>query len=205
MIQSLETPHGTCILVDVHDDVGGVLASLPAAERAHAATLAELRRREHVFGRLALHHGLGDFATPILPDERGAPRMPAGWVGSVSHKGARAGALIAPATGAHVGIDLERAEPAKVDIAPRILTPRELAALPAGAERGRATTLRFAIKEAIYKAIDPYLRRYVGFLEVELELDGDTCRISSELPLAIDASWREHEGFWLATARATRR
>ena len=89
-----------------------------------------------------------------------------------------------------------------------MLTPREQAMI-AGAgevERGRAVTLRFAIKEAIYKAVDPHVRRYVGFTEVELELDGDgdggRCGVAHALPLAIEAAWREHAGHWLATARA---
>jgi 4'-phosphopantetheinyl transferase EntD len=193
-----------CVLVEI--DVEDALAALPPEERAHAQTLAELRRREHASGRFALHHALADFTTPILVSDRGAPLLPAGWTGSVSHKGTRAAALVAPSDGAHVGLDLERATPPKIDIAGRILTPREQRAL-AGDEhaRGRAVTLRFAIKEAIYKAVDPYVRRYVGFTEVELDLDGDGCAVRSELPFAIEATWREHEGFWLATARATPR
>jgi 4'-phosphopantetheinyl transferase EntD len=113
-----------------------------------------------------------------------------------------------PAGGGWIGVDLERAAPPRADIARRILTPREqarLADLGDGDARGRAVTLRFAIKEAIYKAIDPYVRRYVGFLEVELDLEGDHAHVQSALPFAIEATWREHEGFWLATARATRR
>ena len=201
----IDTPHGLCVLVEVAD-VERMLETLPPAEREHAAKLAEIRRRELVGGRAALHHALGDYVTPILPDDRGAPMLPAGWVGSVSHKAALAGALVAPSSiGGHVGLDLEAAAPPKIDIARRILTAREQAALPTDAlERGRATTLHFAIKEAIYKAIDPYLRRYVGFTEVELELAGEECAVTTQLPLVIEATWREHAGFWLATARARR-
>ncbi len=205
-MQRLETPHGTCVLLEV-DDVEQALAKLPPDEQAHAATLSEIRRREHVGGRTALHHAIDDWSTPILADDRGAPVLPSGWLGSVSHKATVAGALVAPASlGGHVGLDLERAAPPKVDITRRVLTDREQGQLPTGElERGRAVTLRFAIKEAIYKAIDPYLRRYVGFTEVELELSGATCAVSSSFPLAIEATWCEHEGLWLATARAIRR
>lgn len=205
-VERLATPHGTCVLVDVGTELDAALAALPPAERAIARGLAEVRRREHVTGRTALHLALDDFATAIVADERGAPVLPAGWVGSVSHKGTLAAALVAPAAAAPagwIGVDLERAAAPKVDIARRILTPREQARLP---DRERAVTLRFAIKEAIYKAVDPYVRRYVGFTEVELDLDdAGTCVITSALPLAIEASWREHGGHWLATARATRR
>jgi enterobactin synthetase component D len=115
-------------------------------------------------------------------------------------RAAFAAALVAADTGARIGLDLERAAPSRVDIAPRILTARELAALP---DRGRAVTLRFAIKEAIYKAVDPFVRRYVGFTEVELDVrDDGSVLVSSALPVAIEATWREVDGLWLATARA---
>jgi enterobactin synthetase component D len=194
------TPHGTCVLVELAPgDVAGALARLPAEEQHHARSLTEIRRRDFVAGRLALHEALADFAVPLLPDDRGAPQLPAGRVGSVSHKGAVAAALVAPGGAGWVGIDLERAAAPRLDIARRILTPRELVGLP---DRGRAVTLRFSIKEAIYKAVDPHVRRFVGFTEVELVFADETCAVVSALPLEIDVSWREHAGFWLSTARA---
>jgi enterobactin synthetase component D len=197
----VDTPHGRCVIVELGDPIAA-LAALPDAERAHATTLGEIRRRDYIAGRGALHLALDDFATPILADDRGAPVLPVGWVGSVSHKGVRAAALIAPAGAGWVGVDLELAAAPRQDIARRILTPHEQSKLP---DRGRAVTLRFAIKEAIYKAIDPFVRRYVGFTEVELELGEHACTVTSALPLAIEASWRELDGHWLATARATSR
>lgn len=199
----IASPHGEIVLVALEDDAALdlALAALPAAEREHARRLGAIRRREFVAGRAALHAATGDPETPILSDDRGAPVLPAGWVGSISHKGALAAAIVAPAGDGRIGVDLERAAPSRVDLSRRVLTPREQAALP---DRGRAVTLRFSIKEAIYKAIDPYLRRYVGFKEVELELapDGGACTVTHALPLAIEAAWREHAGHWLATARA---
>jgi len=200
--ERLALGHGACVVVELADPEAA-LVRLPAIEQARARTLAPLRRDGYVAGRTALHLALAASADPGAPigsDDRGAPILPAGWVGSVSHKGARAAALISPAGQGHVGVDLELAAPPRQDIARRILTPREAAALP---DRGRAVTLRFAIKEAIYKAIDPYVRRYVGFTEVELDLAGDAVAVTTALPFAIEATWREHAGHWLATARAT--
>ena len=202
--ERLALPHGACVIVEL-DDADAALAHLAPAEQRRAAELAPVRRRDFIAGRTALRLALAaDPADPgrdaaILSDERGAPVLPPGWVGSLSHKGGLAAALVAPAGAGHVGIDLERAAPPRADIARRILTEREQAAL---ADRGAGVTLRFAIKEAIYKALDPYVRRYVGFTEVELALTGGAALVTTALPFAIEASWREHDGHWLATARA---
>lgn len=198
--ERLGLAHGSCVIVELAD-ADAALVQLAPLEQQHAGARSPIRRREFVAGRTALHLAL-DSAEPILSDDRGAPVLPTGWVGSISHKGELAAALVAPVGRGHIGLDLELAAPPRQDIARRILTPREQAALP---DRGRAVTLRFAIKEAIYKAIDPYVRRYVGFTEVELDLTDEAVAISTELPFAIEATWREHAGHWLATARATPR
>ena len=195
--ERLALAHGACVIVEL-GDLDAALGRLDPVEQRRAHELSAIRRRDFVAGRSALHLALAS-AAPILSDDRGAPILPAGWVGSLSHKGPRAAALVAPAGDGHVGIDLELAAPPGHDIAPRILTARELAALP---DRGRAVTLRFAIKEAIYKALDPYLRRYISFLEAELDFAGDAVAVTTALPFTVDATWREHAGHWLATARA---
>jgi len=186
-----------CVVVAL-DDHDAALARLAPAEQHRARELGDVRRREYVAGRTALHLALAT-EDAILSDERGAPILPAGWVGSISHKRALAAALVAPAGLGQIGVDLEHAGAPRQDIARRILTAREQAALP---DRGPAVTLRFAIKEAIYKAIDPYVRRYVGFTEVELEITGDAVIVATALPFAIEASFCAHAGHWLATARA---
>jgi enterobactin synthetase component D len=205
--ERLALAHGACVVVELGDPEAA-LARLSPAEQHRAGELGPNRRDAYVAGRTALHLALGSAAmgeagAPILSDDRGAPILPPGWVGSVSHKGshqgARAAALVAPAGQGHIGVDLEVAVPPRHDIARRILTPRELAALP---DRGRAVTLRFSSKEAIYKAIDPYVRRYVGFTEVELDFAGDAVTVTTALPFAIEVTWREHAGHWISTARA---
>ena len=159
----LALAHGACVIVEL-DDEAGALARLAPAEQARAAELGPVRRREFIAGRTALHLAL-DSDAPVLSDDRGAPIVPAGWVGSVSHKRALAAALVAPVGAGRIGVDLELAVPPRGDIGPRVLTARELAALTGG---GRGVTLRFAIKEAIYKALDPWVQRMVAFQEVEI-------------------------------------
>lgn len=201
----IETLHGRCVLVrfDDGDDLSRAIAELPRAEQALAhAKLTDATRRDFVAGRTALHLALDDFGAAIERTHRNAPAMPSGLTGSISHKQGSAIAIVAPAEAGWVGIDLEHAAPSKQDIAKRILTEAERAALPSDP---RAVTLRFAIKEAIYKAVDPIVERYVGFTEVELEVGDGHCTVTSALPATISATWREHGGHWIATARATRR
>ncbi len=212
MRRQLDIAHGCCTLVSTLDAARD--APLLGDELAHANTLADHRRSEFVMGRTALRLSLRRLAgaTPdagILSDARGAPILPAGWVGSISHKGDLAAGLVAPDAGMRIGVDLERAAPPRTDIGRRVLTAREQAAIAhlSGAEHGRAVTLRFSIKEAIYKAVDPFVRRYVGFTEVELEVGGDgSCRVHvldrARLPLAISAAWIEDDGYWVTSAAA---
>lgn len=196
------------------------LAALHPQERAWAETLPPVRRRDYLGGRIALRAALAaaDLAddAPILHDDRGAPRVPAKALASVSHKGGWAAAVATPRhRDRSIGLDLEHAAPSRIDISARVCTERELAAL-AGLpehERGLAVTLRFSAKEAVYKAIDPWLRRYIGFREVEVELAADgsgralavSPRLCSELGRAtIELSWAQLGEHWLCTAAAER-
>ncbi|HEY1550544.1 MAG TPA: 4'-phosphopantetheinyl transferase superfamily protein [Kofleriaceae bacterium] len=187
---AIESPHGAIAVIDLADDqIDAALARLPAGERDRAQTLSPIRRRDFVAGRTALHVLIGDVEIGV--SERHAP-IADGWTCSISHKGTLAAAIAAPAGDGFVGIDLELAAAPKLDITKRIVTPREPQPI------GAAITRVFAIKEAIYKAIDPIVQRYVGFLEVEL-IDG---RVVTELPVRVETWSSEHAGHWLATARA---
>jgi enterobactin synthetase component D len=177
----IDTPHGRCVIVGDAPD---------------------LSPRE--LGRAALREVLAMPTLVIDNDDRGAPVLPAGWVGSIAHKRDRAAALAARDDAARIGVDLEHARAPRGPIEARVLGERELAAV----KEPREVTLYFAIKEAIYKAVDPFVRRYVGFHEVELDLarDGSSgVTVASALPLLIEAWWCERDGCWLATARARRR
>ena len=75
-----------------------------------------------------------------------------------------------------------------------------------------STLVRFAIKEAVYKAIDPYVGRYVRFTEVELEVaDDGRAAVRLLLPEAdmqrvqVEAHWRFEDRWIIAMARSVRR
>jgi 4'-phosphopantetheinyl transferase EntD len=171
----LELPFGVCVGVSLPDGRFELPGELHPEEAAFARTLPEARRAGWVGGRVALRAALAaaDLAAPapILASPRGAPLLPPGAIGSVSHKRAIAVALAArePSPRATIGIDVEELRPLRVDVAGRVLTPEERAALPAdGVARDAAVLLAFSAKEAIYKALDPWVQRFVAFHEASV-------------------------------------
>ena len=197
-------------IADLHDD-----------ELAFAQSLAAGHRSGFVAGRRALRAAVqqlspGASVPPMLRTDRGAPQLPTGLTGSISHKRERAIALAAPSAGGLVGIDLE-VRPLETDltrpsIAQRILTGNEQARLShLDALMHREQTLvHFAIKEAVYKAIDPFVQRYVRFVEVELEVESSgLARVRLLLPepimrdVYVDAQWR-FEGRWIVAMAHSR-
>lgn len=188
---------------------------LLAEEREYAAGLPPMRRGTWIGGRVAARMALADLgadAGPIFSNDRGAPLFPDGTAGSISHKRHIAVALVARRTEGYWGVDLEIDAPGKVDIATRVLTPaeqRELAAL--GDEtRAHEVLLRFSAKEAIYKGLDPYVRRYVGFQEVAVQPEvGGHARVIADLsqgegPFTFDVRWERFDGVILTTAHVVR-
>ena len=169
----LDLPFGRCVGVSLPEDGAFELpAGLHPVETAFARALPEARRVGWVGGRVALRAALAavglEASEPMLSTPRGAPLLPPGAVGSVSHKRTIAVALCAreAAPRATIGIDVEDLRPLRTDIAPRVLTSDELAVIPpSGPARDAAVLLRFSAKEAIYKALDPWVHRFVGFDE----------------------------------------
>jgi enterobactin synthetase component D len=210
--------HGRCVGIALPVGEAAIDAMarewLLPEERNVAAALVPARRRSWVGGRVAMRSALarlGKTAPPILADGRGAPLLPPGMVGSISHKDALAVALVTAEDAARVGVDVELDRPRERDIAARVLRPEELAELerlPAPA-RATAVLLRFSAKEAVYKALDPYLRRYVGFLEIAVFLGDDghgevkAHLREGEGPFVFSLRWLKRDGHLLTTARVS--
>jgi 4'-phosphopantetheinyl transferase EntD len=212
-----DLPFGRCVGVTLPlgDDGPARLPALHPDEAAHALALPVARRATWVGGRVALRAALADLGIaatgPILATARGAPALPAGAAGSVSHKRSLAVALAAREVGggASLGIDVEVARGLRDDIGSRVLAPEERArvdALPDG-ERARELLVAFSAKEAIYKALDPHVTRYVSFHEVALDRDGRgqlraTLRLrQGEGPYRVDVHEEPLDGFVLIAAQ----
>lgn len=189
-----------------------VLATLPPTEAAYARSLRAYRQVSFVGGRIALRHAcqqLGHQVPAILPDERGRPQIPWALTGSISHKRDLAVGMASQAVHGRVGVDLEDYAPARPGIASQVLSEAEQAAIAELPENRRwiALLVRFSIKESVYKALDPYVQRYVGFLEAEVEPDlQGSARVELKLangegPFQVDARYEWLYGRLLTSVR----
>lgn len=212
--------HGLCAGVRLpgrsvarqHPVPASVLERLEAEERAFAETLGPVRQVTWVGGRLAARAALNELGLasgPILSDDRGAPLFPRGVRGSISHKDDLAVALVTPEDEWTLGVDVELVAGPTYDIAPRVLTDLEREQLAALPEERRAAEVLFAFsaKEALYKALDPHVRRFVAFDEVSVVHDADGTRrfelhlAPDEGPFDTELSWWRWEEMLLVTAR----
>jgi enterobactin synthetase component D len=211
----LELVHGRCLGVRLPEDAAGIEALaglLLPDERAFAAGFGPARRRTWIGGRAAMRLALERIAAPapaVFGDDRDAPLLPAGIAGSITHKQRVAAALVSRQERARVGVDIELDEPLRFDVSRRVLAQDEIAevtALPEP-ERTREVRLRFSAKEALYKALDPFVRRYVAFDEVSIRPQPDgTAEVRTRLsaaegPFSVEVRWQRLDGLVLTTAR----
>jgi len=181
---SFATSWGHIVVVDITATLE--LSSLHPEEQALCAPWGDKRKATFAAGRRALRAALRAagvaedvVVAAIGRDARGAPVLPDGLCGSVTHKDHVAAALVEVGGNGFVGfvgIDLEGEDgfdAVRVDrLATQVLTPREQQSLPTALdERRRAVLARFSLKEALYKALDRHVGRYVGFLDVEVDVD----------------------------------
>jgi 4'-phosphopantetheinyl transferase EntD len=219
-----DLPFGRCVAVTLPPDGARDedLAALHPEEAAHARGLGAIRRVTWVGGRIALRAALQDLGVgpeqgAIGATKRGAPALPPGLVGSLSHKEMLAVALVARSAeegggrkpAATVGIDVEIARPPRADIAPRVLTPDEHRRVQGlnEAAAARELLIAFSAKEAIYKALDPWVGRYVSFQEVALARDARGALVATlalahtEGPFAVELHEEPASGLILVAAR----
>ncbi|MCB0346446.1 MAG: 4'-phosphopantetheinyl transferase superfamily protein [Bdellovibrionales bacterium] len=136
---------------------------------------ASARRREQfLMGRSAAREALqalgGPTGEPIMRGERGQPRWPAGYTGSITHAGEIAvAAVCALGNLKSIGIDLEETTRiVDARLTRRICVDEELPW--ASLDTARLIQI-FSAKEALYKALYPITGKYFGFKEARLEPD----------------------------------
>lgn len=193
-----------------------LLARLLPEEIRAAGRMPKRRALDWMGGRIALREAMKSYPPgchgPVLSTLRGAPLLTGGLAASISHKSnaseVAAVALVAKAEKGSIGIDLEIVDEPREAIAPLVLTPGELEILKKlpGADCWFRILLHFSLKEAVYKAIDPVVQRYVDYQEASLdprpdgsaEIIWDTDELKG---LKVDALWTIRGRFILTSAR----
>ncbi|MEH0845003.1 4'-phosphopantetheinyl transferase superfamily protein [Micromonospora sp. CPCC 205711] len=168
-------PSGVAVAEAFGDPAGAVLHP---EEAALVARSVDKRRREFTTVRHCARRALGDLGyapAPILPGPRGAPRWPAGVVGSMTHcDGYRAAVLGRVDAFAAIGVDAEPHAPLPDGVLDAVALPAERArTAQVAAERPGVCwdRLLFSAKEAVYKAWFPLTRRWLDFAEADITFD----------------------------------
>jgi 4'-phosphopantetheinyl transferase EntD len=169
-------------------ELGRFATLLPEEEQAISRAV-EARRTQYAAARhlaRALLSELGYGRPALLNRDDRSPIWPYGVVGSITHTEHWCGVAMAEASQVRgVGIDAETVGRMDAPVATRVLTARERRAverldLPRENDAsGHAqspspmdwATLLFSAKEAVYKCIFPTVQRFVGFEEVEIDVD----------------------------------
>lgn len=145
-------------------------------EEAELAQAVEKRRLEFTTvrhcARTALAR-LGIAPVAILPGDRGAPRWPAGIVGSMTHcTGYRAAVVARSSQLATIGVDAEPHEALPPEVLTTVTVPEErgrLERLAADRPAVHWDRLLFSAKESVYKAWFPLTGRWLDFEEASVD------------------------------------
>ncbi|MFJ8790279.1 4'-phosphopantetheinyl transferase [Streptomyces sp. NPDC102462] len=165
------------VAVDMHGDDGIEEGPLYPEEEALVARAVAKRRREFSAVRACARRAmdkLGVPAQPIVSGERGAPRWPAGLVGSMTHCEGYCGAALARASDvASLGIDAEPHAPLPDGVLDSVSLPQErgrLGELAAARPQVHWDRLLFSAKESVYKAWFPLTGQWLDFGEADIEI-----------------------------------
>ncbi|MEU9189296.1 4'-phosphopantetheinyl transferase superfamily protein [Streptomyces sp. NPDC048484] len=146
-------------------------------EEALIARAVEKRRREFTVVRGCARRAMEKLGVPpqaLLPGERGAPRWPAGLVGSMTHcEGYAAAALARAVDLASLGIDAEPHQPLPEGVLSSVALPdedRRLRVLAGEHPLIHWDRLLFSAKESVYKAWFPLTGKWLDFAEADIEV-----------------------------------
>jgi 4'-phosphopantetheinyl transferase EntD len=197
---------------ELFDDVPE--STMYAAEADAIAHAIAGRRREFATVRFCARQALrriGIAPAAILPDPDGAPRWPAGAVGSMTHCAGYRAAVVARSEALRgIGLDAEEHAALPGTAADLVLRDEERPRLRALAQAEPGLhwdRIVFCAKEAVYKACFPLSRRWLDFSDIAVTLHaggafnarvlagGDrlTGRWAVDRGLVLAATWVSHD------------
>ena len=158
---------------------------LPGEEDILGPRALEQRRTYFALGRAAARDALAELGLPEVVIGRGPagePLWPDGIVGAISHAGDTAVAVVGRNTDyAGLGVDVEElARGPSARAARLVCRPSEMewADVEAGTRR---LTMLFSAKEAVFKAVFPMSRVWLGFADAELAWVAERCGFDARL------------------------
>jgi enterobactin synthetase component D len=157
----------------------------PVEETYLGPNAAQRRRFFFALGRAAARDALAELGVAGVAVGRGTagePVWPRGIVGAITHTGDLAIAIVGRQSDyAGLGVDLEQLSPGLSARAARLVcTPAEMAWVGAADGTGRGTML-FSAKEAVFKALYPIERIWLGFGDAELAWLPERCAFEARL------------------------
>jgi 4'-phosphopantetheinyl transferase EntD len=158
---------------------------LPPAEADATRNMRAKRLREFVHGRTCARLALARLGVPECPipvGEHRAPAWPDGIVGSISHSGNHAAAVVAYESECQgLGVDLEDNESLDESLVQMVCRPEEIDRLGRAEDKLIIAKIIFSAKECVYKCIWPTVLHFIEFQEIEIQLDTEA-RSFSALP-----------------------
>ncbi|MEU6770082.1 4'-phosphopantetheinyl transferase superfamily protein [Streptomyces sp. NPDC046759] len=201
------------VAVEAHRDDPLWDSPLYPGEAALVERAVPKRRREFAAVRGCARRAMEKLGVPaqsVLSGERGAPRWPAGLIGSMTHcDGYCAAALAHAGDLASLGIDAEPHGPLPPDVLPAVCLPAEAERIARLAGQRPAVhwdRILFSAKESVYKAWFPLTRSWLDFSEADISMSpspGDDSRgtLRAELlvpgPRVGDRRLQVFDGRWL--------
>lgn len=165
---------------------------LPEEFGAFAGSVLKVRRASGAARMVArtLLPRLGAPALPIPKLPSGVPVWPSGIVGSLAHDAEVAVAAVALGRDfLGIGVDVEPNEPLDPDLVDMVATPRERQTVGSDAVRGR---LLFAIKEAVYKAVNPIDGVFLEHHDVEVSLEKGLAQVRGRRQIHVEYGLADH-------------
>lgn len=152
------------------------LAAVRSATAVRIAEFSTVRVLAHrAMERLAPEARQALASHALVPDARGAPKWPAGIVGSLTHTGEYRAALVARArTYASIGLDAELNRDLPVEVRELICRPEERAmieTLERGDPNASWACVVFSAKESIYKAWYPLMGTWLDYDDISVRID----------------------------------
>ena len=135
------------------------------------------RRNEFIAGRILAHNALEQlniYGFDILTGNNREPIWPKGIIGSISHNNSFVCAAVTTSDYYKgIGIDVEEDEVIQVSQHNIIFTKNELLWIERQQNSAQENIHKiiFSAKESLYKCIYPFVKKYIDFKQVEMEID----------------------------------